>query len=227
MTGTLALVGGREFGEGCTFDSSLLAASGGDTVVVMPTAAAYEHPDQVVERATAWFGGLGARVQGLPVLSRADACSPAHAETVRGARFVYLTGGSASGGSPMHVRSVLKESPVFQALEEAWRDGAVVAGSAAGAMVLGDPMVDPRGGAFTLGLGLIELFALLPEASAWTGERLRRTISLAPEGVALVAVDERTAVIRGPDGAWATAGVGRVDVHIGGASGTLADLARW
>jgi len=215
--GPLALVGGREWTEGCTFDADLLAASGGDEVLVLPTAAAYEHPQRALERAQAWFGRLGARVRGLPVLSRADAEDEANAAVVRDAPFIYL-----SDGSPMHVRSVLKQSRVWHALDQAWERGAVVAGSGAGAMILGDPMIDPRGGAFTLGLGLVELVAVLPAASTWSPERLRRTISLTPDAVALVAVDEATAVVRDTTGRWATAGVGTVEVHVGGA---LADLS--
>jgi cyanophycinase len=210
MTGPLALVGGREWGPGCTFDADLLAESGGDEVLVLPTAAAYEHPARLVENATQWFAGLGARVQGLMVLSRADADEPAHAAAVRDARFIYL-----SGGSPLHLRSVLKQSAVWQAVEEAWRDGAVVAGSSAGAMVLGDPMVDPRGGAFTLGLGLIEQVAVLTDASTWSHERLRRTISLTTDGVALLVLEEQTAAIRSRDGDWSVAGVGKAEVHVG------------
>jgi cyanophycinase len=215
--GTLALVGGREWGEGCTFDADLLAASGATEVVVLPTAAAYEHPERAVERATAWFGGLGATVRGLPVLARADAEDDELAAVVRGARFVYL-----ADGSPMHVRSVLKQSKVWHALDQAWEDGAVVAGSGAGAMVLGDPMIDPRGGAFTIGLALIELVAVLPAASTWSAERLRRTVSLCPASVALAAIDEATALVRDPSGAWSVSGVGRVEVHVGGG---LADLS--
>jgi len=219
--GLLALVGGREWSEGCSFDAGLLAASGADEVLVLPTAAAYEHPQRAVDRAVAWFAALGGRVRGLMVLSRADAEDESNARAVRDARFVYL-----SDGSPMHVRSVLKQSKVWHALDQAWEHGAVVAGSGAGAMILGDPMIDPRGGAFTIGLGLIELVAVLPAASTWSTERLRRTISLAPASVALVAIDEATAVVRDPKGTWTSAGAGAVEVHVGAALADLSALPR-
>ena len=217
--GPLALIGGGEWSEGCSFDAELLAASGGTEVVVLPTAAAYEHPDRAVETATAWFDALGAAVRGLMVLTRADAEAPENATAVRDASFVYLGGGSA-----LHLRSVLKQSAVWHALEQAWRGGAVLAGSSAGAMILGDPMVDPRGGAFTLGLGLVEQVAVLPHASTWSPERLRRTISLTSAGVALLAVDERTAAVRAPDGTWAVSGAGSAAVYAGGAVTDLAAL---
>ena len=50
MSGHLALVGGGEFAEGCSFDASLLEASGGDTVLVVPTAAAYDVDEATGER---------------------------------------------------------------------------------------------------------------------------------------------------------------------------------
>lgn len=212
MTGPLALVGGGEWHDGCTFDAELLTASGGTDVLVLPTAAAYEKPDQAVETAIRWFGTLGAIATGLMVVGRADAADEANVAAVRSARFVYL-----GDGSPLHLRSVLKESPLWRALEEAWRGGAVLAGSSAGAMVLGDPMVDPRGGAFTLGLGLLENVAVLPHASTWSHDRVHRTIKLAPASVALAAIDEQTALIRAGDGTWSVDGVGEVSIYRAGA----------
>ena len=54
-SGTLALIGGGEWRDGCRdFDAELLARTGRE-VVVLPTAAAFEHPDRVVERATEYF----------------------------------------------------------------------------------------------------------------------------------------------------------------------------
>ena len=73
-TGTLVLLGGGEWPEPCRdLDQALLALSGSDEVLVLPTAAAFEHPARVVERATSWFEALGARVAGLAVLNRRDA----------------------------------------------------------------------------------------------------------------------------------------------------------
>jgi cyanophycinase len=211
MSGVLALVGGAEWREKCTFDAELLAASGGTEVVVLPTAAAYEHPDRAVDWASRYFADLGASVRGLMVLRRPDAEDPANAAAVADARFVYL-----GGGSPLHLRSVLKDSKVWDALVAAWQSGAVVAGSSAGAMVLGDPMVDPRGGAFTLGLGLIEQLAVVPHHETWPQERAHRTMQLAPAGVPIAAIDEQTALIREPDGSWRAAGAGNVEVFVDG-----------
>jgi len=211
MSGPLALVGGAEWREGCTFDRDLLAESGTDEVLVLPTAAAYEHPGRAVDWATDWFAGLGAKVRGLMVLARPDAEDETNVAAIRDARFIYL-----SGGSPLHLRSVLKDSPSWDALCQAWQGGAVLAGSSAGAMALCDPMVDPRGGAFTLGLGLLAQVAIIPHHDTWSPEKAKRTITLARKDVPVVAIDERTALIRGRDGAWSVAGVGSVVVFQNG-----------
>lgn len=214
--GLLALVGGGEWSEGCTFDSEFLAASGSDQVLVLPTAAAYEHPERLVVRAGEWFEPLGGQVEGLMVLSRADADDPGAAGVMRKARLIYL-----AGGSPMHLRSVLKSSAVWQALLGAWQDGAVVVGSSAAAMTLTDPMVDARGGGLTIGLGLLGGVAVVPHFGDTHedghGEKLHRSVQLAPLGTPVAGIPERTALIRDPGGTWRSAGVGRVTVYLDGA----------
>ncbi len=219
--GPLALVGGAEWRDKCTFDAGLLAASGGEEVLVLPTAAAYEHPDRAVATASQHFEGLGGRVRGLMVVGRRDAEDAGNAAVVRAARFIYL-----GGGSPLHLRSVLKDSEVWQALEEAWHEGAVVAGSSAGAMALCDPMIDPRGGALTLGLGLIEQVAVLPHANTWSPEKAHRTFSLAAGGLRIAAIDEQTALIRERDGAWRVEGAGEVRIFVDGQPAALDALSR-
>jgi len=219
VSGTLALVGGLPFTAGCSFDADLLAAAGTDEVVVVPTAAAYEHPDREVEAARAHFEALGARVVGLDVLARPDALVPEAADTVRNARFLYLT-----GGSPMHLRSVVKDTPVWDALVSAWDDGAVIAAASGAARVLCDPMVDPRGGAFTVGLGLLDNLAVIPHHNHWSEDKAHRTLLLAPPDLLVVGIDDATALIRTADGSWRTEGVGSVAVFRARADVGLAAL---
>ncbi len=213
--GLLALVGGDEWTEGCTFDATLLAASGGTEVVVLPTAAAYQHPERVVLAAAEWFGSLGATVEGLMVVDRDSAEDLGMAAVVRKARFIYL-----AGGSPLHLRAVLKKSATFTALCDAWAEGAVVAGAGAGAMVLTDPMVDPRGGALTLGLGLVDQLAVVPhygdEHDDVHGQKLERTVAMAPAALPVVGLPARTALLRTADGSWSAEGVGTPTVFVGG-----------
>src|SRR5262249_3065550 len=107
--GSLALVGGREWGSGPReFDAELPARSGGGEAGAVPAAAAFEHPERVEERAADYFAGLGATARTLPVLHRAEAEDADVAARVRAARFVYV-----ADGSPLHLRSVLKGSVLF------------------------------------------------------------------------------------------------------------------
>ncbi len=193
-------MGGGEWTGPTELDAELLAGSDGE-VLVVPTAAAYERPGIAVERAEAWFAALGGRVRPCMVLSRSDAEDPSLAGVVAAARFIYLP-----GNSPLHLRSVLKDSAVLDALVAAWRGGAVVAGSSAGAMALTDPMVDPRGGAFTVGLGLVRDVAVVPHTDGELTPQLRRTLSLTPSDCTLVALGEHSAVVRERSGIWRSSG---------------------
>jgi cyanophycinase len=210
VTGTLALVGGGEWSEACTFDAELLKAAGADEVAVLPTGFAFENPAKHIARARAWFEGLGATVRDVHVIQRSDANDAENADAVRRARVIYL-----AGDSPMHVRSVLKETVVWDALAAAWQGGATVAGSGGAACALLDPMFDPRGGAFTVGLGLLENIAVLPDAEDDVAEHHRRTLGLAQKGLLLATIQRGTALIR-DDSGWRTSGAGRVRVFVGG-----------
>ena len=219
MSGPLALVGGDEFGPGCDFDAELIAAVGAEEVALLATGSAYENPGKVVAVAREWFAGLGVGLLEVPVYTRPDALVEEHVRAIADARLIYVT-----GTSPMHLRSVLKDTPVLDALWAAWEGGAALAGSGAGADVLCDPMVDTRGGAFTIGLGLLPRLAVVARSNLWSPDKVRRTVDLAPADVVLVELPERTAVVRDPGGAWSAAGVGQPVVHRGGRPGTLADI---
>ncbi len=141
------------------------------------------------------------------VVDRASAEDPGMAAALAGARFIYL-----AGGSPLHLRAVLKRSAVFEALRAAWPAGRWWPGPGPGAMVLTDPMVDPRGGALTLGLGLVDNLTVVPhfgdEHDDAHGQKLERTVAMAPAALPVVALPARTALIRDGDGRLALRGSG-------------------
>jgi cyanophycinase len=219
MTGVLALVGGGEWSEGCDFDRSLVEASGATDVAVLPTGSAYENPQHLLDQAGPWFASLGLSVTPVNVLTRRDAFDEEAVAAVEAARFIYLAGASA-----MHLRSVLKDTPVLAAMLAAWESGAALAGTNAGADVLCDPMVDSRGGAFTVGLGVVSLLAAIPRSDQWSHDKVRRTVELAPTGVCLVAIPQRTALLLDPARGWRAEGAAPVSVFVDGRAGSLDDL---
>lgn len=221
MNGTLALVGGKPFAPGCTFNGALVEAAGATEVVLLPTAAAFEGPEKIVAAATAYFSDLGVGVRCVNVLSRADAAEPANAAACADAKLIYLVGSAA-----MHARPTLQDTPVWDAVVEAWNRGATVVGSDAGAQVLCDPMVDDRGGAFTVGLGLIRRIAALTRLNTWSDDALHRLRQMTNPDVAVIGIDEGTAVVRAPGGDWRVEGTGNVSVHIGSAPVELSALDR-
>jgi cyanophycinase len=207
-TGTLALVGGGEWQEPCrALDEELLSASGASSVLVLVAAAAFEHPQRAVARATDWFRSLGATVDAPLVLHRRDADDDV-VRAVRAATFVYVC-----DGSPLHLRSVLKGSALYDALVAAHAGGAVVAASGAGATLLCDPMVDPRGGAYTVGLGLVRGLAVFPYHGSAADHLRERSIELLPSDATLVGLDECTAIVRRADGEWHVSGPGAATVY--------------
>jgi cyanophycinase len=200
MTGVIALAGGGPFVANDDLDRRLLADAGADRVVVLPTADAFEEPAALLREAVTWGERLGVLVEALMVLQRHEAEDEAAAEVVRGARAVWLVGDSS-----MHLRSTLKETPVMAAIEGVVGAGGVVAAVGPSAAALCDPMLDQRGGAFTLGLGLVRGVAVVPGSEEESEERLHRTLKLAntpvvelPTGSALLRTGTRWELVGDP-----------------------------
>jgi cyanophycinase len=187
MAGTIALAGGGPFSANDDLDRRLLAAAGATRAVVLPTADAFEEPAALVAAAMGWGERLGVVVEALMVMQRHDAEDEGAAELIRSVGAVWLVGDSS-----MHLRSAIKDTPVYAAIVDVAAAG-VVAAVGPSAAALCDPMLDQRGGAFTLGLGLVRGLAVIPQAEDWSEERRARTLSLAdtpvvelPTGSAIV-----------------------------------------
>lgn len=180
---------------------------------IIASAAARQGPDRAVATAQAWFAALDLIVEELPVRTRGAAMSPATAETAARGSFFYLC-----GGDPGLVVKTLIESPVWEAIVAAWRGGAALGGSSAGAMafgswtlirarVPGDARREPRPA-----LDLVRAVAVLPHYATF-GHRWRESAGagLASQHATLLGIDERTAAVH-HDGAWRVLGRGAVSV---------------
>ena len=213
-SGILALIGGGAWQDVFRdLDAEMLAAVGAKEVLVLPSAAAFEHPERVATRAQEYFDSLDVKTRCPMVLRRADADDPKLVEKVRKARAVYL-----ADGSPLHLRSVLKGSDLWEAILSVFHGGGLLAAAGAVATLVCDPMVDPRGGAFTVGLGVVEGLAVFPYHGTAASHLRERSIDLLPSSAKLVGIDDATALIRSPDGTWRVEGAGSVSVYDGGAS---------
>jgi len=133
MSGPLALVGGDELHPGNEpQDEVLVAAAAGGPAYVLATAAARQRPDLAVRHARDWFGSLGLEVEELPATTRTLTKDPGVVRRASEGRFFYLV-----GGDPGLTVDVLRDSPVWEAVVNAWRRGAALGGSSAGAMAIG------------------------------------------------------------------------------------------
>lgn len=215
MTGYILLEGGAEFGgQMAEPDQRALTLAGGSTarISIIPTAAA---PDNNHQRAGGngqrWFGSLGAtQVAVVPLIDAASAANPAIGEALRNSRLIYLL-----GGFPHYLGETLKDSLAWAAALEAYQQGAVLAGSSAGAMVLCDYYFNPSGGDIVDGLGLVSNACVLPHHNAFGRDWAPRLTELLPEAV-LIGIDERTGMLNdGPDGAWTVYGQGTVTLYRG------------
>lgn len=213
MAGRIALVGGDEFREGCeSMDEAILAATGksAPTVLVIPTAAAFERPDIAARNGVRHFASLGADAHPLMALDRKDAMDVGLASETDSADLVYLT-----GGNPSHLLETLSESALLNSITSALERGAVLAGSSAGAMVMGSWM---RFREWRRALRIADGIATLPHHErADPDSTLSELDTSAPKELnAVFGVDGRCGALSGPEG-WTALGPGHVTVYRNGA----------
>ena len=216
MPGDIGLVGGEEFRVGCEeMDREIMRASGQDParVVIIPTAAV-TGPEKAANDGVRHFSSLGGDAERLMVLERDHADDAGLAGSLAGAGVIYFT-----GGSPDHLLTTLRGSLLWRAILEATDQGAVLAGSSAGAMVLGEMMRRPRLGGWVDALSVTPGLAVLPhhEGSdpAQTSSQLQsQTSSGLTSGLTVLGIDARTGCL-GRAGSWRVVGSGRVTVYQG------------
>ncbi len=211
--GFILLEGGNEFqGQLQAVDRHALTLGGGPgtPVRILPAAAA---PDgnhrRAGENGVRWFQGLGAtNVRAVAVIDRTSADRADLAAEIEAARLVFLL-----GGFPGYLAETLEATRCWQALLSAFRNGAVIAGSSAGAMVVCGHYFDPGAGRLRKGLGLVQGICVLPHyeriKSAWV-EKIGRL----PPDHALLGIDDETGLLNDdPGGLWSVHGKGAATLY--------------
>ena len=196
--GPVALVGSGEFLEVMVPVDAELLAGRPQRAVFLPTASAEEGPQRVrywIDLATAHYASMGVEPVPLEVLDREDAERPELASKVAGAGLVYL-----SGGNPGYLANTLAGTAVWQAILEAWRLGAAIAGCSAGACALSRVADDFREPGRYSGeaLAVVPYLVVLPHFDRfehWMPGLADRMMARTPPDAVLVGIDEETALV--------------------------------
>lgn len=134
--GPLLIVGGAEDRRGRILERFVALAGGRSARIVVLTTAASQ-PEQTGETYRQDFVRLGAgSVEVLEISQRPEASSPEARRAVAGASGVFFT-----GGDQLRVTSALGGTPLDAVLRRRWLEGAVVAGTSAGASAMSETMI--------------------------------------------------------------------------------------
>jgi cyanophycinase len=211
--GYLVLEGGAEFG-GRMREPDLRAielAGGFDASIrIIPTAAA---PDNNHQRAgnngIRWFQSLGAKdVISVSLLSKIRAEDKNIAQSLREAKLIYMLGGFTH-----YLGQTLKGSLAWDAVLEAHQNGAVIAGSSAGAMVMCQYYYDPSAKRVHDGLNLLPHSLVLPHHNTF-GKNWAPGLLKKHSKATLIGIDEQTGMINdGSEGSWTVYGRGAVTLY--------------
>ena len=222
----MVLAGGRELDAGTAAGQAL---AGCDSIAVVTVAAAFRRPDALDSRISAWAGALSLEHVVVRGVRRSDSLDPAVAKPIEGCDGVLVL-----DGSPAHFVAAVKGTPLLDAIVAAHRRGADVVWSGATAAAVCASMVDDRGGALTVGLGLHGGIVVASAWESWPRDRRRRLRGMVPESALFMALESGAAVeSTAPPPEWAsparpedwTVLGGAVEARQGGAPVPLANLS--
>lgn len=217
MSGTIVLAGSGEFGQSMDeLDGHIIKKLGNPKIAIIPTAAGREPDWHIwIDRGLEHFGHIGGQPEGVELIRREDANSPAIVKKLTSFDFFYF-----SGGDPGYLLDTLKGSPSWDVIYQRFQDGATLAGSSAGAMALGsklwariyDFVNHKRIKPWEEGLGVVN-FGIIPHFDLINKDlnTLQKGLfkRLIPRDMEILGIDELTAYVR-EDGQWRKWGNGEV-----------------
>ncbi len=200
-----------------------LAGGRDATIAVISTASSLGQ--EAGERYQQVLGELGvAKVRTIHAVTRAQANDETAALAIRGATGVFLT-----GGNQLRLSSTIGGTRLADAVLEQFRQGAVVAGTSAGASAMSSHMIafgasgaTPKHRMAQIAAGLGVLPGVIIDQHFQQRNRLGRLLSLIAQNPSLLGlgVDEDTAGVVGPDHVMEVIGRGSITVVDGSRSET-------
>ena len=130
---------------------------------------------------------------------------------MRAAKLIYLLGGFTH-----YLGQTLKDSLAWEAAMDAYRNGAIIAGSSAGAMVMCEFYYDPGAGEVADGLKLVSNALVLPHHNTFGKSWAPKLLKKIPD-VTLIGIDEQTGMINdGENRIWNVYGARVVTLYRNG-----------
>ncbi|MFE1743976.1 cyanophycinase [Coleofasciculus sp. H7-2] len=199
-SGQLVIIGGAEDKEGdCTILREFVRRAGGTKARIVVMTVATELPREVGENYIRVFERLGAEdVRILDTVEREDATSVTYLEAIEKATGVFFTGGDQA-----RITSILKDTPIDEAIHRRYAEGIVVGGTSAGAAMMPDVMIvegesetNPRVEVVEMGPGMGFLPGVVIDQHFLQRGRLGRLISALAQQPAVLGfgIDENTAI---------------------------------
>ena len=180
------------------------------SVLVIPTAAV-DAPDKAASNGVRHFERLGAQASALMVLDGSDANNSDLVDIIDDYTHVYF-----AGGSPDYLLNALKDSLLLRRLRHWNAQGGILAGSSAGAMVMGTYMRSPQKGCWVNGLDVCQGFAALPHHEERDPAEVSKSLEDNLPGEACVlGIDAQTCCLQ-LDAGWKVLGAGQVTAYRNG-----------
>jgi cyanophycinase len=230
--GVLGVLGGNEMRADCRpFDEALLEAAGRPPEVAILPAAVVQNGSlsMALRQARRYFGGLGLAVRQIELHRRSDASLPAVVEVLRRARLTYIL-----GGDPGYLLETLRGTPAWAAILAALGDGAAVAGSSAGAMVMAETLLlrsrnpSPRARHGKAALSILPGTVVIPHLNNF-GEAWLESARREAGSRDILGLDEATGLVY--RSGWTVHGPGVVSLWRGGGEPALVrrdgEALRW
>ncbi|MEO8207716.1 MAG: cyanophycinase [Chloroflexota bacterium] len=224
--GTVIVIGGAEDKiRDRIILNRFVALAGGEDAIIVVISTASSLGTEAGERYRAIFTELGARtVRPLHAVTRAQANDETFARAVRDATGVYLT-----GGNQLRLSSMIGGTRLAEAILDRFHEGAVVAGTSAGASAMSSHMIafgasgaTPKHRMAAIAAGLGVLPGVIVDQHFQQRNRLGRLLSLIAQNPSLlgIGVDEDTAGVVGPDRVMEVIGRGSITIVDGAAAET-------